>query len=225
MMIRLANNIKNNQKLSISQILTMLMKQHDLDDRSLSKATGVAHTNIARLRLNPNANPTTATVIPLAKFFNISVGQLCGCEELCLNQQVYNSSPYNNIRSHLIPVIEWSNIDNYLDNNSNEKYITSQFTAPAHGVSNNSFCLKVDDKADELIMRKSSLVIIDPEKQYKHANIVLAKILDNLHFIKIHIKDNRLFFKTLNAAPNEVQEFNQYIHKIIGVIVEVKYIF
>jgi SOS-response transcriptional repressor LexA len=224
MMLQLKNNTKILHTLSISQILTMLMKHYNLDDRSLSKATKVAHTNIARLRLNPNANPTTATVIPLAKFFNITVGQLCGCEALFPDQQIDNSK-LNNANPTHVPIIEWSSIDSYLENKSYEQPLTSQFTAPTHGVSTNSFCLKVADKADELIVRKNSLVIVDPEKQYKHANIVLAKIIDQLQFVKILTKENGLFFKYLNSAPNETHEFNQHIHKIIGVIVEVKYIF
>ena len=66
----------------LGEQLASLMHKHHIDDAELSKATGIPASTISRMPLNSNANPTAASLRPIARFFNISISQLLGDEPL-----------------------------------------------------------------------------------------------------------------------------------------------
>ena len=53
-----------------------------LSSSALARKTGVHATNIKRIRNNEQANPTVTTLLPLARYFSISLSQLIGDEVL-----------------------------------------------------------------------------------------------------------------------------------------------
>lgn len=58
--------------------LERLMKQHNVSLKQLAQEVGVPAANISRLKNDSSSNPTLSTLIPIAKFFDVSVSELIG---------------------------------------------------------------------------------------------------------------------------------------------------
>jgi len=60
--------------------LYRLMESRKVELKDISKATGIPKANISRLLNDKTSNPTLNTLIPLARYFDISVSDLIGDE-------------------------------------------------------------------------------------------------------------------------------------------------
>lgn len=58
--------------------LKKLMDLHQINDKDLSDSTGVPTANISRLKNNLTCNPTLGTLLPIAKYFGVTVSELIG---------------------------------------------------------------------------------------------------------------------------------------------------
>ena len=65
---------------SLSSNLKRLMKRYAIEDTELSKETGVPAPTINRLKNNAQMNPTLRNLLPIAKYFKVSVEELVGEE-------------------------------------------------------------------------------------------------------------------------------------------------
>ena len=60
------------------QILRQLIEERGISLKELSSETGVAAPNISRLLSSSDSNPTLSTLMPIARFFGVSVSMLIG---------------------------------------------------------------------------------------------------------------------------------------------------
>ncbi len=207
-----------NGRLSIN--LSYLMKLHGLDDRRLAKLTDIAHNNIARMRLNPEANPTASTLIPIARAFGITVGQLIGEEKLPDSILAPVLFAQNEHVAQVAPVITWQQIDSWINKIQNKyaNYVSIPSTASLE-----TFCIKIDSKSYGLIIRDGSIVVIDPLKKIGSSGSVLIKRNNEFQFVNIITDNDGMFFRPLDIKMVEPIKFDS-THKILGAIIEIRYI-
>jgi len=72
------NKITDCNTHNISEVLGNLLRKHNMKSKDLSEQTKVPTMTIIRLLKNRNANPTLATLLPIAKYFKITINELCG---------------------------------------------------------------------------------------------------------------------------------------------------
>jgi len=68
--------ITNHNTHNIGVVLNRLMKRHNIMPEELSRQTNIPRVTIKRLLRDKTANPTLNTLLPLSKFFKISINQL-----------------------------------------------------------------------------------------------------------------------------------------------------
>ncbi len=87
---------------SIKEILTLLVDLHDLNESELSRNSKVSQPTIHRLLSGATPDPRMSTLKLLAKYFQVTIGQLVGVEPLPCNE----AKPH---AKHLIrlPLISW----------------------------------------------------------------------------------------------------------------------
>src|SRR5690242_5224180 len=90
----------NNQ---VSQILRKLMVVFNVKEAELARKTNLPQTTINRLILGGTSDPRAYTLKPIADFFGISIGQLCGFEFI-------NFANIKHSTWHFIPIIDWEQI-------------------------------------------------------------------------------------------------------------------
>lgn len=205
----------NNKKLN--ENLTRLMREFKIDDRKLSHHTGVAFTTIARLRNDSSTNPTTAVLLPLASFFNITVSQLIGEEELYVSNIPESYIPSSKITN--VPIVEWERLS---DNITHNIYETDYWIVTEQKVSDKTFAVKINSDTFGVVIRKNSIVIVDPEKSYQSGDLLLIKFGINVTIRKVIIDGDVCYTKMLDPEIRDIKELNEMCN-VMGAIIEIRY--
>lgn len=199
----------------VGSLLEQLMAKAGVDETRLSKATKIAKANISRLKNDPKANPTLATLRPIAEFFGITVSQLVG--ESPIESQILSS----NKTVSRIPVIKWHSISQYIT----EKVAhSSNWLSTEHQLSEKAFAVQVQDKTMVALFPPHALLIIDKLEEYKDGMYILVKEhnMDEPFLKQLIIDGNVKLLKSLKIGINRIDNLlNQ--QTILGAVVEVRY--
>lgn len=221
----MAQNIDNeNISHSLTDILSMLMKECDIDDADLSRQTGVPASTISRMRIHSNANPTASTLRPIAKFFDISISQLLGDETLPLSRipGTHNPTPFTASR---VPIIEWNQIYKWKNEGMDAfKGKLNKWISTERKVGRNVFALVVPTDSLGLAFRKGSLLISDPNVEPNDGDLVLIKFENEptILFRQI-LKDGADFYirsVNLELKGTKLLEGN---YEFLGMVIETRY--
>ena len=150
--------IQQNQ--TVKDALEMLLQLHRLTESELARQTKIPQPTIHRLLTGATPDPRISTLKPLAKYFQITLGQLAGDEHLPTNIQISSTARFL-IKVPIIPwhqACEWRKvISDYIP--SNWLY----WVTLSHPASNNSFALTITNKNLPAPFKYNSVVIVDPE--------------------------------------------------------------
>lgn len=210
----------------LKDVLTKLMEESDIDDASLSRETGVPASSISRMRLNPDANPTASTLRPLAKFFGISISQLLGDEPLPKERLPGTHHPLGFTLAR-IPIIHWEWVNLWLKEDKQTlpfKEKLTRWISTEKAVSPKAFALVIPTESFGLILRKGSLIIIDPETQVSDGDLALVSLLqeDTILLRKILIDGNDTYIKSVNPEMKSTKLLEKGAH-IFGVVIEIRF--
>ena len=201
------------QNIRLRDNLLNLMKNHDTNMTHLFKNTGVPITTIQRICKDPNANPTLASLIPIADYFSITVAQLIGEEPLPNSPAKAVPQHWSNVMMiSWQQVIDWPNCKTSLQ----QRYITTDMKVGDH-----AFALEILDDQHENF-HKGSIIIADPHIQPNHRDYVISHkkgshqaTLKQLlsHEGDIYLKPTNFEFKTTVMNDN---------YRILGVVIQVR---
>lgn len=207
----------------LHEILTQLMEECDIDDASLSRQTDIPASTLSRMRLVPGANPTAATLRPLAKFFDISISQLLGDEPLPKDRLPGTHNAVH-LTSTLLPIIEWEAVPSWLENktlpeNTDVKWISSE-----QKLSEKAFALLIHTDTLGLFLRKGSLILIDPEQNPKDNDIILLKAVNNnMIFLRQLLMDgHHCYIRSVNPELKGIEIIDKN-HILMGTLVEIRF--
>ena len=205
---------------SLSTVLTHLMSECDIDDALLAKHTGIPSSTIARLRSNNSANPTAHTLRPIANFFDITIGQLLGDEQLSSNR-IPGTYFAEAITNAIIPVIDWDHIESWKLNQTKPlRWISTE-----KHVSDNAFAIMVKSDSFGLAFRKGSILIIDNNNTTtSDGELVLIKLSKDAPItLRCLIKDgDDLYAKPVNPELQSVKPISSE-SRIYGKVIECRY--
>jgi len=121
---------------NLQTVLINLMQKQKLSMSQLHRHTGVPITTIQRIKDDPTLNPSVASLLPIANYFNITINQLIGVDELPPDEALHKK---NNIIQ--IPVIDWRDIRIWPKSchYEPEKYLTIDLP-----LNENSFGLRIE---------------------------------------------------------------------------------
>jgi transcriptional regulator with XRE-family HTH domain len=211
-------------KHSLGNVLTSLMTECEIDDIFLSKQTGIPVSTLSRLRTNADSNPTAHTLRPIAKFFDISIGQLLGDEPLPLDRIPGTHVPTPFVTTK-IPVLKWDWIDDW-KNGTIEKYKPdmTHWVSTERNVSEKAFALTVQTDSLGLPFRKGSLLIIESEKIPNDGDLILIKMSSSEPIVlKQIVRDgNDIYVKSVNPELKGIKLISNDA-SFYGVLIETRY--
>lgn len=198
----------------VAQAMAELMRLAEVDDNQLSKITKVAKANISRLRNDPKANPTLATLKPLAEFFGVTVSQLLGEAPLNVDQG-HGQVAYR------VPLLA---NDALLEARDDVAIKASQWLSTDYTVSEHAFAYKVLDTTLSPMFPYHSALIIDKKETYEDGSYLLVKSLaSSKPFLRQYVIDGDSFWlKSVKLGPELVEPLNEG-HQILGEVIEVRY--
>lgn len=214
------NNI-NQKKNDCISIIKQLMSECGIKEAELARQTGLPQTTVNRLLLGETADPRANTLIPIANYFGIGVGQLLGQEPLSPYRIKGTFQSTNKSSWSTIPVIEWNEAKSWLFKknvytpSSYQHWITSE-----KDISADSFALRTLPSMEPRF-RKNSVIIIDPQKPISDGNFVIISIHNEEPTIRRIIQDgDTIYLKKLYGKEEITIKNNK--DNIIGVIIETR---
>lgn len=189
--------------------LSYLMDKKKIDVATLCAATKLAIPTVNSLRRGIG-NPTLSTLLELANFFEVSLGELT--EQNLSNEKNKHSS------ARSIPLIKINEINRFLENKL-EKIET--YTTEIDESSGTS-CFAVLVNNDSLYPQFSpgTVLIVSRDEKPLDSDIVLVKIKEhNSCFRKIFINGDHFLFSSV-SIENDATLFSYDNYELIGVLLK-----
>ena len=201
---------------NISKVLSQLLKSHDLSESEFSRQSNIPRITISRLINRKTPNPRSSTLEAIAKFFKISVDQLLGKKSLNVNSEKINSSDLTSI-----PIVKWKDSENW--KNTYDNYQNSDDVIFVTSKKDCLFALKTSGDAMWPNFPENTILIVDPTKEAKNKNFVLAYVKKDkeILFRQIFIEGSYKILRPINNIfPSRKIEDHD---RIIGVIIETRH--
>lgn len=218
----------SNSKTIISDILKILMFKKNVKATELAKEIKVQQQTLQRIVSGVSPNPHSSTLKPIADYFDVSIDQLTGTEQL---PESYLPFPSVRFKGDLqrkvreVPLLTWEQIDNFFNHdnkgNDNKIIVTVDFNEKCFG-------LTMGDSSMDPYFSQGTLLIIDPEKPFKDRSFVLVKLHDEALYLfrQILIDGQHKYLKPLNPDLKafKMKLLDEKDH-IFGVLVEARKVY
>ena len=162
---------------NIRNILEKLLFEKKIRATELARETNVPQPTLHRILSGKSPNPHKSTVQPIADFFNISVEQLSGKQDLLHSSNSPNSRLVKNENAKQVPLISWENISSYIKDPGDCKINEIIYCSPTLG--KHVFALNMADTSMEPFFPQGAVLIFDRDKLAKDRTHVLVHIADS----------------------------------------------
>ncbi|MDR3478614.1 MAG: helix-turn-helix domain-containing protein [Gammaproteobacteria bacterium] len=197
--------------------LNLLMTEAHISADELGRRTGIPASTIKKIRNRYNPNPTLSTLLPLAQYFSITLGQLVGEESLLKGNTAGLPQTKHKTMRHL-PILSWKEALCSRDSMSGELHVN---VTTEYDFSQGAYALVVEDEDLENIS-KGTILLIDPLLGAEHRDFaIIYKEGQQLPTLKqILYDDEQIYLKPL-VQGYSITRFTEE-HKILGIVVEYK---
>lgn len=208
------NKTERLQSIRLRDNLLRLMKNHDTNMTHIYKNTGVPITTIQRICKDPNANPTLASLIPIAEYFSITLAQLIGEEPLPSARG--NQSPQHWVN---VPIITWQQAvtwPKYQFTGREQGFVTTEIN-----VGTNAFALSIHDNHHDNF-QKGSIIIVDVNMTPMQGDYVIShkKSSPQVSLNQVLLHEGDIYLKPTNSEFKTILMNDAYI--IIGIVVQAR---
>lgn len=197
--------------LILSRNLDMLMQEHKLSANQLAKLVGIPATSIKRIRTNVQHNPTLSTLLPIAKYFRITLAQLIGEEPLKKTDEANSQLLARNQRQ--LPLLSLKEVTLWFLDQANTKETIETSTS----CSSKAFAVKIEE-SNNLKFSKGTILIVDLKNIINNGDYILvSKDGTEQAVIKLAlIEDGEIYVKSLiiDTNPAKLNEYH-YLGTII----------
>lgn len=206
----------------INEILKLLMFKKDIRTAELAREVNIPQQTLQRIVSGMTPNPHMSTLVPLARYFSISIEQLRGLEPISGLEISPSYSNYPGLSS--IAIIQWTEVTQWqaqIDQPTTryDKIFTDAQVGPK------AFALRTKDSSMSPIFPENTILVVDPEKEAKDRQYVVVKLRDQMEatFRQLLVDLGNFYIKPLSP------DFNQFPmikltpeDKICGVVVQAR---
>ena len=200
---------------NLSDNLNMLMAKARINSSELARLTGLPATTIKRIRTNDQSNPTVLTLLPIAKYFSLTISELLGCELPNLNS---NNLARNTTGALNVPLLSWHECQNFesLDYTKIQNQIFTEKSVAAK-----CFALRVEKRGLNFFP-VNCILIVDPKSEPESGDyVIVAKSGHGASSIKKYIIEiDQKYLQSLIDGVGITLLTSEY--KIIGVVIQYK---
>lgn len=188
----------------------MLMSKARLTSSELARCIDVPAATIKRIRNNEHANPTIATLLPIARYFSISLDEfICGA-----SYQTNNSK--NKI--YKVPLLSWQECIHYssLDHDKINHWVMTE-----KEVSDSAFAVRMEKQELEHFPKGGILIIETEFEAENNDHVIVANMKNYITSIREYITEiDEIYLKSLVPGLG-ISKLTSEL-KIIGVIIQYK---
>ena len=194
--------------------LLRLMKDAHLNAEQLSRRVGLPASTIKKIRNNAECNPTLSTLLPIAKYFSLTVSQLLGDIDWPTDR-INARSPTTTTALSSLPIRDWQDCGD-LDQKKHYERVSSE-----NNYSADAFALVVQTEEWENLL-PGTILLVEPNYKPQHRDYIITKKRNQIEATLKQwlVNDDEVYLKTptagfpIQALPKEQQ--------VLGVVVEYK---
>lgn len=200
----------------LSNNLIALMEARQIGGTQLARVTKIPLSTIKNIRKGVHVNPTIETLIPLARYFNVSIEDIINADLTAQARRKPNHC--SKILPRPVPVISWEEAIYWTTNVLSDKYIFTEKPCKE------AFALSSEQNLSETFSAPG-VFLIDPEQKPTHLDYVLVhKVgLDRASIRRFIRDEDRCYLKSL-IINNNLVEYDQS-YRLLGVIMEYRQFF
>lgn len=198
-------------EIKLADILKQLLDTERMTVSQLARAVNVPQPTLNTLLLGQTKNPKIETLLPIAKYFNISLDQLLGFAAL---------EGQERLSCTVIPIIEWSDIEDWINKDRDKILEQALMIATEKTVGQDAFCVK-STRAMEPVFRCSTILIVDTTANLHDGSYVIFEKQKSSYTIKRVLKDGaQIYLEPLHSNSEPTLKYEPKTQRICGVIIE-----
>lgn len=152
--------------------LKVLMQSKNMTAEGLSNELKISLSTVKRLMAGGSTDARLSSILPIAKFFGVSVEEVLGLTALRKSKALDGITNLN-VR---IPVLHWEQLENIQDLMKKlDPYNWDEWTDVNIPVSEEAFALRVTEGSLPSPFFQYSIIVIDPEHPVYDSNYVITK--------------------------------------------------
>lgn len=199
---------------SLCNNLNFLMVEKDISASSLARETNLPLSSIKKIRNGSTPNPTIATLLPIARYFNVALEEMLD-NDLLAHKIKWQEKKRGPVSLAHLPVIAWEEVLSWPDVPTIKRHIILSEMK----LSSFSFVLRVNGE-DLGLFSNGGLLLMDPEATPSHRDYVLVhkKEMTFPYLKRLLIEGDKKFIQSVSIEKNIdvfTDEFN-----ILGVLIE-----
>jgi transcriptional regulator with XRE-family HTH domain len=200
----------------LSDNLNLLMSEIRISADELARRISLPASTIKKIRNRYNPNPTLATLLPIAQYFAVTLGQLVGNEPFPENR-TKGRYKQNSETIRQLPILNWDEILTWPAQNE----IAHATVASEHAYSKNAYALAVEEHDWENLF-PGTILLIDPSLTPEQRDYVVTfKQGQTLPTLKqVLFDEGQIYLKSVLPSGNIIPLLPE--HKFLGVVVEFK---
>jgi SOS-response transcriptional repressor LexA len=191
-------------------IIKSLMREKNISTTELARQINISQPVLHRLSTGETTNPQIATLIPIARFFSVTLDQLVG-----------NTSQLNTPSWTTVPLLTWEQIINWLDQRSSMAPLTKCVSTniPAN---KNNYAIQVNNSAMLPRFSEGTLLIINPDYIPEDQDFIIVHSKGQKYacFKQLLTDGETSYLKSLNPDFQTIPLSKD--HRILGTMVQAR---
>ncbi len=205
-------------KNQLSANLVVLMDYHRIGGVQLARAINIPLSTIKNIRKGTNVNPTIETLIPLARYFDISLEEIIN-NNLSVEKLAANKNKISKTVSQAVPVISWEEVVGWTQHMQDDCQVFTEKQC-----SEQTFAVYLKQSVSEMFSAPG-IVLIDPLQEPAHFDYVLVHKLGLTRpSIKQLVCDEDSHYLKSLVITSKLEPMDKN-HKLLGVIIEYRQFF
>ncbi len=191
------------------------MTDSNISADELARRTTIPASTIKKIRNRYNPNPTLTTLMPLAQFFMITLGQLVGDEALPKDKEKHYQQRNRAVK--YLPLISWTEAMTWPQRSRSS--FTEILTENNHNT--DSFAITVEDD-DWKNLPNGTILCVDLAMKPTHRDLIIVHKIGQLvpSLKQIMFDEEQIYLKPVVPGYSVIPLTLE--HRIIGVVTEYK---
>ena len=202
---------------NLSTNLKYLMQEAKLKTTELARATGILQPVLHKVVAGNTDNPRVCTLVPIAKYFNITLEQLLGLQPLPQDRR-----QTTDLADHWHPVPLLNNWTLCQEPLTDTERTNAHMVLVEGMVDTDAFALTVKDSTMLPLFTEGCLLIVSPNQAVKNGQFVIVQLADENEplFKQILFDGSDVYLKPLNPDFKTIYLGKDASYKVLGVVVE-----
>lgn len=204
---------------STGAIIRKLMVKRNLKEADLARQIGLPQTTVNRLLLHEKSDPRINTLMPIAHFFGVTLGQLVGLEPITDSSLLDVDSFIMPVVAMNVPLIDWGSIYEWLTIVDRSEFRhCKRWICTERPLGKKAYALDSMPFMDAVFLPNAT-IMIDPDHPVRDGSyvvVILHGIIPTVR--KVLCDGSDWYFKPFDS--NLPMQKREKEHKVLGTVVE-----